>query len=74
VKAARELCEVCNLFGYGEIKPLGSHYYESSMVEVFRQVDAENFKFVSIERKEHIWPSFMAFLAREKPRTAAAAA
>jgi uncharacterized protein len=74
LKAARELCEVCNLFGYGEIKPQGSHYYESSMLEVFRQLTAENFKFVSIERKEHIWPSFTAFLAREKPRAAAAAA
>jgi uncharacterized protein len=74
LKAARELCEVCNLFGYGEIKPQGSHYYESSMLEVFRQLTAENFKSVSIERKEHIWPSFTAFLAREKPRAAAAAA
>jgi len=74
LKAAQELCEVCNLFGYGEIKPQGSHYYESSMLEVFRQLTAENFKFVSIERKEHIWPSFTAFLAREKPRAAAAAA
>ncbi len=74
LKAAQELCEVCNLFGYGEIKPLGSHYYESSMLEVFRQLNADNFKLVSIERKEHIWPSFMAFLAREKPRATAAAA
>jgi hypothetical protein len=74
VKAARELCEVCNLFGYGEIKPLGSHYYESSMIEVFRQLNTANFKFVSIERKEDIWPSFMAFLAREKSRAVATAA
>ncbi|HEV8713954.1 MAG TPA: sporulation protein YhbH [Candidatus Binatia bacterium] len=73
LKAAKELCEVCNLFGYGEIKPSGSHYYESSMLEVFRQLNAENFKLVSIERKEHIWPSFMALLARERPRAAAAA-
>ena len=33
MKAARELCEICNLFGYGEIKPMGSHYYESSMLD-----------------------------------------
>ena len=72
VTAARALCEVCNLFGYGEIKPLGSRYYESSMLEVFRQLNAGNFKFVSIERKEHIWPSFTAFLAREKSRAAVA--
>ncbi len=74
LKAAKELCEVCNLFGYGEIKPSGSHYYESSMIEVFRQLNADNFKLVSIEQKEHIWPSFVAFLAKERPRAAAAAA
>ncbi|MEM7042886.1 MAG: sporulation protein YhbH [Pseudomonadota bacterium] len=65
VKAAKELCEVCNLFGYGEIKPLGSHYYESSMLDIFRRIEAENFQSVLIERKEDIWPSFKAFLSRD---------
>src|ERR1043166_9069824 len=74
LKAAKELCEVCNLFGYGEIKPAGSHYYESSMLEVFRRLDADNFKTVLIERKEDIWPSFKAFLAKERVREATAAA
>lgn len=62
LKSARELCQVCNLFGYGEIKPMGSHYYESSMLERFRKVDNENFQSVLIERREDIWPSFRAFL------------
>ncbi|MGI9508834.1 MAG: sporulation protein YhbH [Geminicoccaceae bacterium] len=66
IKAAKELCEVCNLFGYGEIKPLGSHYYESSMLDMFRRIDADNFQSVLIERKEDIWPSFKAFLSRDK--------
>ncbi len=74
LKAARELCEVCNLFGYGEIKPLGSRYYESSMLNIFRRLEAENFQTVLIERKEDIWPSFRAFLAKEKVRDATAAA
>ena len=74
LKAAKELCEVCNLFGYGEIKPAGSHYYESSMLEIFRRLEADNFKLVLIERKEDIWPSFMAFLAKERPRAATVAA
>ena len=30
---AASCASVCNLFGYGEIKPMGSHYYESSMLE-----------------------------------------
>ena len=66
IKAAKELCEVSNLFGYGEIKPLGSHYYESSMLDMFRRIEADNFQSVLIERKEDIWPSFKAFLSRDK--------
>ena len=66
IKAAKELCELCNLFGYGEIKPLGSHYYESSMLDMFRRIDADNFQSVLIERKEDIWPSFKAFLSRDR--------
>ncbi len=66
LKAARELTEVCNLFGYGEIKPLGSRYYESSMLNIFRRLDADNFQTVLIERKEDIWPSFKAFLGKDR--------
>jgi sporulation protein YhbH len=66
LRAAKELSELCNLFGYGEIKPLGSRYYESSMLNIFRRLDADNFQTVLIERKEDIWPSFKAFLARDR--------
>ncbi len=66
LKAAKELSEICNLFGYGEIKPLGSRYYESSMLNVFRRLDAPNFQAVLIERKEDIWPSFKAFLSKDR--------
>ena len=68
LKAAAELADICNLFGYGEIKPLGSRYYESSMLNIFRRLDAENFQTVLIERKEDIWPSFKAFLAKEREK------
>lgn len=73
-KAAKELCDACNLFGYGEIKPSGYYAYESSMIELFRQLGAENFKSVTIAGKDYIWPSFCAFLARERPRASAVAA
>jgi sporulation protein YhbH len=66
LKAAKDLADVCNLFGYGEIKPLGSRYYESSMLNVFRRLDADNFQTVLIERKEDIWPSFKAFLGKDR--------
>ena len=66
LKDAEELAVICNLFGYGEIKPLGSRYYESSMLNVFRRIQAPNFHTVLIERKEDIWPSFKAFLAKDR--------
>jgi len=66
LRAAGELCELCNLFGYGEIKPLGSRYYESSMLNVFRRLEADNFQTVLIERKEDIWSSFKAFLGKDR--------
>ena len=41
VQAAKELCDVCNLFGYGEIKPAGSAYYSGSMIEIFQKVERD---------------------------------
>src|SRR5579875_2933580 len=71
LRAAEDLAEVCNLFGYGEIKPLGSRYYESSMLNIFRRLEAPNFHTVLIERKEDIWPSFKAFLAKDRVKESA---
>jgi uncharacterized sporulation protein YeaH/YhbH (DUF444 family) len=66
LQSARKLTEVCNLFGYGEIKPSSSSAYESSMMRVFRDLDAGNFQAVLIERKEDIWPTFKSFLSRDR--------
>ena len=63
LKAAAELCELSNLFGYGEIKPLGSRFYESSMLNLFRRLDADNFQTVVIEKKEDIWLRYSIRLA-----------
>lgn len=66
LKAAKELCSVCNLFGYGEIKPHGSHQYESSMLRVLKELTAKNFQAVLIEHKEDIWPTFKFLLMKDK--------
>jgi uncharacterized sporulation protein YeaH/YhbH (DUF444 family) len=68
ITAAKDLCEVANLFGYGEIKPRGAGYYGSSLLDTFRKIEAENFQTVLIERKEDVWPSFKAFLGRDRDR------
>lgn len=64
--AAEELCGICNLFGYGEIKPLNSGIYGDSLLELFSELSAPNFHALLIENKEDIWPSFKRFLARER--------
>jgi len=69
IKAARELCSLANLFGYGEIKPRGAGFYGSSLIDAFKKIDAPNFQTVLIERKEDIWPSFKAFLGHERNRS-----
>ncbi len=66
LQAAKELCQVCNLFGYGEIKPQGPNMFESSMLKYFSGMAADNFHALFIQRKEDVWPSFKAFLARER--------
>lgn len=71
LEAARALCDVSNLFGYGEIKPLNSRYYGSSMLEVLGKLDAPNFETVKIQRKEDLWPGFKNLLSKERVREAA---
>jgi sporulation protein YhbH len=72
LQAAQQITQIANLFGYGEIKPLGSGYYGSSMIPFFSQIQADNFQTVQIQRKEEIWPSFRAFLAKDRGREDAA--
>lgn len=68
LQRAKELCEVSNLFGYGEIKPHGERAYESSMMSLFQSLEADNFQTIRINRKEDIWPSFKSFLAKEREK------
>lgn len=66
LQAAGQIAEVANLFGYGEIKPLGSGYYGSSMIQFFSQLKRENFQTLQIQRKEDIWSSFRSFLSKDR--------
>ena len=72
LKAAQELTQISNLFGYGEIKPLGSGYYGSTMIQFFSQIQAANFQTVQIQKKEDIWSSFRTFLSKDRVREDAA--
>jgi sporulation protein YhbH len=68
LQATERLCELCNLFGYGEIKPAGSAYYSGSMLDVFSKIDRENFHTVEIEKKEDLWPAFKGFLTKDRSK------
>ena len=72
LQAAQQIAQISNLFGYGEIKPLGSGYYGSSMIPFFSQLQMEHFQTVQIQRKEEIWPSFKSFLTKDRAREKAA--
>ncbi|MGH7782286.1 MAG: YeaH/YhbH family protein [Candidatus Binatia bacterium] len=72
LKAAKELAQASNLFGYGEIKPLGSGYYGSSLIQLFSQIQEANFQTLQIHCKEDIWNSFKTFLAKDRAREDAA--
>lgn len=54
VELAAKLCEVCNLFGYGEIVP--GYYFASSTVksEFLKSIRASNFVIVTMTRKDDI--------------------
>jgi sporulation protein YhbH len=71
VQAAEAICEVANLFGYGEIKPPGRGIFESSMLETFSRIRAEGFHALTIHGKDDIWPGLKAFLQKDRAAQAA---
>ncbi len=66
LECATRLAAVANLFGYGEIKPGGKRSYESSMLHLFRRLDASNFQALVITDRTEVWPAFRGFLARDR--------
>jgi sporulation protein YhbH len=68
IESAKKLLEVCNLFGYGEIKPRGAYFFSGSMFEKFEPLQSEfdNFVTVKIEGREDIWPQFRRLLEKDE--------
>jgi hypothetical protein len=66
IKLAGELCQVCNLFGYGEIKPSGYFRDQDAMLGVFKALKADNFQALRISGKSDVWSSFRSFLTRDR--------
>ncbi len=64
VELANKLCEVCNLFGYGEIKT--STYTSTIMNRYLEDIHHHNFSVVKILKKEDVWTAFVDMLKVEK--------
>lgn len=61
VEKAKELTQVCNLFGYGEI--ISSWTPGKTMLSEYKAaIDAPNFVWVTLASKEDIWPAFKKLL------------
>ncbi|MFZ5491346.1 MAG: YeaH/YhbH family protein [Pseudomonadota bacterium] len=73
VQAAEAICEMANLFGYGEIKPPGRGIFESSMLETFNRIKADGFHALTIHGKDDIWPGLKAFLQKDRAAQSAEA-
>ena len=64
IESARKLCEVCNLFGYGEIVP--GYYNVGSTIksELQSKIDNRNFAAISINKKEDVLPALKKLLKK----------
>lgn len=64
VKAAKEMCIVCNLFGYAEIMP---DYYTTTTIrnKLINEIKTSNFNAVSIKVKQDLWTALKALLKKE---------
>ena len=65
VRFAQDLADVSQLFGYGEIKPTHSLSW-SSMLDLYKKIERENFVTVTIRSKDELWPAFQRFLTHDK--------
>lgn len=63
VTLANELCEVCNLFGYGEVAV--NSYYGTIREQFKAGVKHDNFVIAAINGKEDIWPAFKKIIEKE---------
>lgn len=59
---AKELTDVCNLFGYGQVMAAYNYGIRELLT---KEIQAKNFVAVNINRKEDVWPSFRRILEKE---------
>jgi len=60
---AENLCEISNLFGYGEIKTVSGKSRIKSLYA--NEINKENISLVTITNKDDIWPSLKSLLEKD---------
>jgi len=65
IEMANRLCEVCNLFGYGEIIP-GYSYGSTMKTEFQKGVKSNNFSIVTMSKKDDVLPGLKKLLEVDK--------
>ncbi len=65
IESGKKLCELCNLFGYGEIVP--GYYTMGSTIkaELQNNINSANFYAITINKKEDVLPSLKKLLDKE---------
>ena len=64
IETAQQLCEVCNLFGYGEITP-GYYSTSSTIKNELERIKRKNFSIVTINKKEDLLLGLKKLLEKE---------
>ena len=67
IELANKLCQVCNLFGYGEIT-LNQSWNVTIRREFEKQLLSKSFAIAVINKKEDIWPAFKQMLDKQIAR------
>lgn len=64
IESAKKLCEVCNLFGYGEIVP--GYYNAGSTIksDLQNHIHSKNFAAITINKKEDVLPALKKLLEK----------
>ncbi len=65
IELAGKLCEVCNLFGYGEIIPGGYLPYSTIKTEFQKNIKRKNFAVVTLSKKEDLLTGLKKLLDKE---------
>ncbi|HEX9061706.1 MAG TPA: YeaH/YhbH family protein, partial [Clostridia bacterium] len=65
IESAMKLCDVCNLFGYGEIIP--GYYSSTSTIksEYLKRINRKNFAIVTMTKKEDVLPGLKKLLEKD---------